>query len=114
MIWTTIFETVYAFQDIEDDTKAGIRSMAVRYKDNIHRLLGILALVEVAQLLVLGEATSATKVFYVFCPLMNALLLVYLIRTVNLGDPRDCGWWFRNGPLMAGISMSIGLLGNHT
>ena len=114
VIWTTIFETVYAFQDIEDDTKAGIRSMAVRYRDNIRRLLGALALMEVALLVVLGVATSATNVFYVFCPLMNALLLVYMIKTVNLGDPHDCGWWFRNGPLMAGISMSVGLLGNYT
>ncbi|MCJ1330847.1 Para-hydroxybenzoate--polyprenyltransferase, mitochondrial precursor (PHB:polyprenyltransferase) [Thelotrema lepadinum] len=112
VIWTTIFETVYAFQDIEDDTKAGIRSMAVRYRDDIRRLLGVLALLEVALLIVLGVATSASKVFYVFCPLTNSLLLIYMVKNVQFGDPQDCGWWFRNGPLMAGISTSIGLLGN--
>ena len=29
-IWTNIYETIYAHQDIEDDEKQGVRSMAIR------------------------------------------------------------------------------------
>lgn len=30
--WTVVYDTVYAQQDVEDDAKVGVRSMAVQFR----------------------------------------------------------------------------------
>lgn len=35
IIWTIIYDTVYAFQDIEDDLRFGIKSTAIKFKNHI-------------------------------------------------------------------------------
>ncbi|RYP69050.1 hypothetical protein DL769_005368 [Monosporascus sp. CRB-8-3] len=37
--WTIVYDTVYAQQDVEDDAKAGVRSMAVRFRGSTRTLL---------------------------------------------------------------------------
>ena len=34
VLWTMIYETIYAYQDIKDDAKAGVKSLAVKFKDS--------------------------------------------------------------------------------
>jgi 4-hydroxybenzoate polyprenyltransferase len=44
--WTLVYDTVYAQQDVEDDAKAGVRSMAVRFKDRSKLLLTVVFLIQ--------------------------------------------------------------------
>ena len=43
VLWTMIYDTVYAHQDIRDDIKAGVKSMAIRFSDSTKKLAAILA-----------------------------------------------------------------------
>ncbi|CAG8948677.1 hypothetical protein HYFRA_00001797 [Hymenoscyphus fraxineus] len=110
VIWTVIFETVYAFQDIEDDTKAGIKSMAIRYRHHSKLWLGGFGVMQVMILVLLGYSIEASGVYYLGAPVLNAILLMWMIGGVNLKSPEECGWWFANGPLVVGLSMSATLL----
>ena len=51
VLWTMIYDTVSAHQDVRDDIKAGVKSMAVRFSDSTKKLGAILAKVQVALLL---------------------------------------------------------------
>lgn len=113
VIWTTIFETVYAFQDIRDDTKAGINSMAVLYQKSIRPLLAILSVIQVSLLVAVGILSSTNLLYYLLAPLSNAVLLIWMVGTVDFDRPEQCGWWFANGPLLAGLTTSGGLLANY-
>jgi 4-hydroxybenzoate polyprenyltransferase len=113
VIWTTIFETVYAFQDIRDDTKAGIFSMAVRYQKCIRPLLAVLGAVQVSLLVAIGILSSANLAYYLLAPFLNASLLIWMIGTVDFEKPEQCGWWFANGPLLIGLTTSGGLFANY-
>ncbi|KAG4034835.1 hypothetical protein MFRU_002g01850 [Monilinia fructicola] len=109
-IWTVIFETVYAFQDLPDDTKAGIHSMAVRHQFHIRELLGVLGVVQVTVLLGLGRELGAGSWYsYIGPPLFNIAMLFRLITTIDFGSPEQCRWWFGHGPLMAGNVMVASL-----
>lgn len=113
VVWTTIFETVYAFQDIRDDTKAGIYSMAVLYQKSIRPLLTMLSVAQVSLLVAVGVLSSANLLYYLLAPLLNAVLLIWMVGTVDFDKPGQCGWWFANGPLLAGLATSGGLFADY-
>ncbi|KAF2682278.1 hypothetical protein K458DRAFT_433220 [Lentithecium fluviatile CBS 122367] len=55
--WTIVYDTIYAqqdVQDVEDDAKAGVRSMAVRFKDGPRTLLSWVAVIQVGLLAAVG------------------------------------------------------------
>ena len=94
--WTVINDTIYAFQDIEDDLKVGIKSVAVRYRDNPKSLFGGLAVVQVLSLVFTGVVIGAGPIFFV-CAFSVSGFLAILIRNVNLQDKGNCAWWFQRG-----------------
>ncbi|APA09747.1 hypothetical protein sscle_05g045170 [Sclerotinia sclerotiorum 1980 UF-70] len=102
-IWTVIFETVYAFQDLPDDTKAGINSMAVRHQFHIRELLGILGIAQVAVLFGLGKVLEASSLYYFGPPLFNIVMLFRMVTGIDFRSAEQCRWWFGHGPLMAGV-----------
>ena len=53
IIWTVIHDT-YAFQDIQDDEKAGVHTMTLRFKNAAHVLLSGLAVAQVCSHLATG------------------------------------------------------------
>ncbi|CAD6441895.1 a34dd6f3-6cb7-4c87-9909-58799b3a4eea [Sclerotinia trifoliorum] len=74
-IWAVIFETVYAFQDLPDDTKAGINSMAV---------------------------LEASSLYYSGPPFFNIVMLFRMVTGIDFRSAEQCRWWFSHDPLMAG------------
>ncbi|KAH6675142.1 putative 4-hydroxybenzoate polyprenyl transferase [Halenospora varia] len=54
VLWTIIFDTVYAHQDIRDDVKAGVKSLAVRLGDQTKPTLAFLAAIQVGLLMATG------------------------------------------------------------
>jgi len=44
VLWTIIYDTIYAFQDREFDKKLGLRSTAIEIEHNPHKILGTMAI----------------------------------------------------------------------
>ncbi|KAK6613183.1 4-hydroxybenzoate polyprenyl transferase [Botrytis cinerea] len=109
-IWTVIFETVYAFQDLPDDTKAGINSMAVRHQFHIRELLGALGVIQVITLLFVGKIVGAGTLYYFGPPLFNVFMLLRMVTSIIFGSSEQCRWWFAHGPLMVGTVMVVSVI----
>jgi 4-hydroxybenzoate polyprenyltransferase len=54
IIWTLIYDTIYAFQDIEDDLKIGVKSSAIKFSENPKQILLFLTLIMFLTLYYLG------------------------------------------------------------
>ena len=109
IIWTVIHDTVYAHQDVRDDLKVGIKSMAVWWLGYTKRLLWVLAFVQVGLLAAIGLRMEAGKWYYYGSVGGNTATLVAMISRLDLSDPRDCLWWFQVGSLLVGTSISAAL-----
>ena len=109
VIWTVIHDTVYAHQDVRDDLKAGVRSMAVWWLGYTKRLLWVLALLQIGLLAAIGLRMGAGKWYYYGSVGGNTATLVVMISRLDLSDPRDCLWWFQVGSLLVGTSISAAL-----
>ncbi|QSZ32094.1 hypothetical protein DSL72_001663 [Monilinia vaccinii-corymbosi] len=112
VVWTVIYDTIYAFQDIEDDERAGVKAVSVRHKAHMRPLLFSLSVIQVALLVMTGVLIEANLVFFVGVA-CTAVLLFIMTRNVDLEDPKSCGWWFKYGSLLVGGSLILSLQGEY-
>ena len=113
IIWSVIHDTVYAFQDIQDDAKAGVHTMTLRFKNAAHVLLSGLAVAQVCSHLATGLIIAGGFWYYSGTCFNTAALLAIMIWKVDLMDPEQCWYWFRYGSLIMGWTITAGLAGEY-
>ena len=108
ILWTMIYDTVYAHQDIRDDIKAGVKSMAIRFANSTKELAATLATVQVALLFCTGWQAGLSPIYFVFTCGGTAVALAYMIAEVDLKEPSSCAWFFHRGFWYVGGSTMMG------
>ncbi|KAJ5665616.1 uncharacterized protein N7477_008064 [Penicillium maclennaniae] len=111
--WTVLYDMIYAHMDIKDDAAAGIKSIALRHEHNTKAVLTGLALVQVSLLGAAGVAAGCGPVFFVGSCGSAILSLGLMIWRVQLKNVKNCWWWFKNGCLLTGGGITMGLLGEY-
>jgi 4-hydroxybenzoate polyprenyltransferase len=114
VLWTMIYDTIYAHQDIKDDIKAGVKSMAVRFKDSTKLVASTLGVVQVSLLVTVGHLTEMAPVYYAVTCGGTALSLAAMIGLVDLETPASCAWWFKMDFWFVGASVVGGFLGQYS
>lgn len=114
ILWTMIYDTVYAHQDVVDDIKAGVKSMAVRFADSTKLLAAILATAQVALLLVAGREAGLSPIYFIGTCGGTAMALGSMIAKVDLKQPSSCFWFFHRGFWYVGGSIVMGLAVEYT
>jgi len=108
VLWTMIYDTVYAHQDLKDDLKAGVKSMAVLFRNNTKVLSTVLGIVQIILLMHIGVHLELSSLYFVVgCGGVSVSLLAMIIL-VNLKDPSSCAWWFRTDFWLVGGSLTAG------
>ncbi len=107
--WTVLYDMIYAHMDIKDDSKAGIKSIALKHDKQTKQILSGLAVTQIGLLAAAGMAVGAGPVFFVGSCGGAAVTLAIMIQKVNLKSVKDCWWWFVNGCWMTGGVISVGL-----
>ncbi|WEX78212.1 4-hydroxybenzoate octaprenyltransferase [Sinorhizobium numidicum] len=106
--WTIGYDTIYAYQDREDDELIGVRSTARRFGDNPRPwLIGLYGL---AVLLIFFAFLAAGAGFFAYAALVvAAVMLGYQILVLNIHDPLQCLALFKfNG--IIGLIVFAGLV----
>jgi 4-hydroxybenzoate polyprenyltransferase len=111
--WTVLYDMIYAHMDIKDDAAAGIKSIALRHEHNTKAVLTGLALTQVSLLGFAGFAAGCGPVFFVGSCGSAILSLGLMIWKVQLKNVKNCWWWFKNGCLLTGGGITLGLLGEY-
>ncbi|KAK7186337.1 putative 4-hydroxybenzoate polyprenyl transferase [Paraphaeosphaeria sporulosa] len=111
--WTMIYDTIYAHQDLKDDLKAGVKSMAVRFKDSTKTLTSVLAILQVLLLVKVGADLELSSLYYIITCAGTAVALAAMISLVDLEVPASCAWWFKMDFWFAGGTMIGGFLAQY-
>lgn len=111
--WTLSYDMIYAYMDIKDDAKAGIKSIAQVHEHNGKPALSAFAIAQIGLLATAGYFSGAGPIFFLVSCGGGAMTLATMIRRVNLKDVKDCWWWFKNGAWLTGGVISVGLLGDY-
>jgi len=89
IIWTLIYDTIYAFQDIEDDIKIGVKSSAIKFSARPQATLSVLTLAMFALIFFLGILQNFGAQFYFFAALAF-LYELFLVLRCNYSSPSLC------------------------
>ncbi|KAI9708624.1 MAG: hypothetical protein M1820_003842 [Bogoriella megaspora] len=94
VLWPVIYDTVYAHEDVEEDVKVGIKSMAVLYHGRAKPLLWKLVLVMTSLLGVSGYLAGLSAQYYILSVAMTSAVLGVMLARVQLDNADSCDWWF--------------------
>lgn len=110
---TVIYDAVYAHQDLKDDLKAGVKSVAVAWQDQTKPVLCFLSTVEVILLGAAGYLIQMGSMYFASAVFGTAAMLSTMIWKVNLEIPNSCWLWFKWTIWLTGATVSGGLLGEY-
>ncbi|KAL2820800.1 UbiA prenyltransferase family-domain-containing protein [Aspergillus cavernicola] len=113
LLWTVIFDTVYAHQDVKDDVKAGVRSLAVLLGGWTKAVLSVLAAGQVMLLLWVGVMCQFSVVYFVLGCGGAGGVLASMLWLVKLDRPASCAWWFGPGSKLVGACLVAGFWGEY-
>lgn len=108
IVWTLIYDTIYAFQDIEDDIAIGIKSSAIALRKTPKRNLQILAILQ-GFLLFLAGFLQKMGVFYYFFAFLTICYLSFLIQKCDYKNPQICLKTFKNN-VFVGVLVLISVI----
>lgn len=111
--WTVLYDMIYAHMDIKDDVAAGIKSIALRHEHNTKAVLTGLAVTQVGLLGAAGIAAGCGPVFFIGSCGSAIVSLGIMIWRVRLKNVQNCWWWFKNGCLLTGGGITLGLVGEY-
>ncbi|XDG02655.1 hypothetical protein ABKA04_002270 [Annulohypoxylon sp. FPYF3050] len=113
ILWTVIYDSIYAHQDVKDDIKVGLKSFAVLLKDQTKPVLWVSLGCMIALLYTCGNLLNMGIQFHVIAAGGSLLSLGAMIANVELKDSASCWWWFRYGFWLAGGAIAGGLLSEY-
>ena len=110
--FTCFYDTIYAYQDYEDDKAAGVRSMALRLGNDLNGKISIavIAVMQVSSLAMTGSIIKAGGAYFLLTCGGSALLATIALGSCNLKNPDDCGLWFKKCLVYGGAIQCGGLL----
>jgi 4-hydroxybenzoate polyprenyltransferase len=98
VFWTLGYDTIYAYQDIVDDKKLGLKSTAIRLKDNpkIYIFIFYAMFMLLTGVALILSKINGLKLLFLLLPLTHIGLQ---LKRVDPEDPAKCGKIFRSNGL---------------
>ncbi|KAK1345774.1 hypothetical protein QTO34_008238 [Cnephaeus nilssonii] len=111
IMWTLIYDTIYAHQDKRDDALIGVKSTALRFRENTKQWLSGFSVAMLGALSLVGMNTGQTAPYYTALAAVAAHL-THQIYTLDIHRPEDCWDKFASNRTI-GLIVFLGIvLGN--
>ncbi|XP_036021392.1 4-hydroxybenzoate polyprenyltransferase, mitochondrial isoform X1 [Mus musculus] len=111
VMWTLIYDTIYAHQDKKDDALIGLKSTALLFQENTRQWLSGFGVAMVAALSLAGANNGQTVPYYAAVAAVGAHL-AHQIYTVDIHRAEDC-WDKFTSNRTVGMLLFLGIvLGN--
>ncbi|NXL05489.1 COQ2 protein, partial [Mesembrinibis cayennensis] len=111
VMWTLVYDTIYAHQDKRDDIIIGVKSTALQFKEDTKQWLSGFSLAMLLSLCMAGMNCNQTFPYYSAVAAIGAHL-AHQIYTLDIDKPEDCWKKFASNRTV-GVLLFIGIvLGN--
>jgi len=112
--WTLVYDTLYAHQDKDDDSKLGLKSTALHFGAETKPILQGFALVSMANWCMAGYSLGYTSPFYYAGCTLAWSHLVWQIHSADLDEPRNLAERFRSNNQVGAIMFVSCIAGSMT
>tara|TARA_B100000767_G_C19723525_1_gene518406 strand:+ start:77 stop:937 length:861 start_codon:yes stop_codon:yes gene_type:complete len=111
VVWVTMFDTMYAMSDKNDDVKIGINSTAILFADNDKIIIGLLQVIFFLAFVYIGYFEEYSYIFFFFLILAMGVG-VYNQILIKKKEPKFCIMAFRNNQYV-GLLIFLGIYGDY-
>ena len=109
IFWTLGYDTIYGFQDIQDDEIIGLKSTAIKFKGNAKKFLFVCYSFLIILFASGGYYMNLNLSYYVLGTIPLIHLLFYQMKNFNYTDPSSCLTVFKSNN-MFGILVLLNIL----
>lgn len=108
-IWTTVYDTIYAFQDLQDDIKNNVKSLTIKIYPYQKPILLILNFLQWFILLILPYyLTTVNLSLFYFAPILFAITYSsYMIRKLDFTNSQECSKAFSKQQIIGFLYLMI-------
>jgi 4-hydroxybenzoate polyprenyltransferase len=107
MLWVTVYDTIYAMVDRDDDLKIGVRSTAILFGDSDRHIIAILQIMTLLSLYLVGGLMSMGPWYYTGLS-AGAMFFVYQLWLIRARERQACFQAFLNNHYF-GLSVFLGI-----
>ena len=90
IFWTLGYDTIYGFQDIQDDEIIGLKSTSIKFKKKPFIFLLTCYVFLFLMLILLGISKNFNIFYYTFGLIIMYHLFFYQLKSVDIKDPVNC------------------------
>ena len=90
IFWTLGYDTIYGFQDLEDDEIIGVKSTSIKFKENPKIFLTICYFLFFIFYIIMGHLMTLNKYFFIISLIIITHLLFFQIYRFNKRDKHKC------------------------
>lgn len=99
VLWTTYYDTIYGYQDFEDDKRAGVKSIPVLLGTSPYSFLITCLLAMFALLIWLGQSAGLAWLYYAALG-VAALHSIWQLLTLDIRSRTSCGKVFLSNQML--------------
>jgi 4-hydroxybenzoate polyprenyltransferase len=111
MLWVTVYDTIYAMVDRDDDLKIGVRSTAILFGDSDRHIIAVLQVLTLLALYLAGHLLNMRGWYYAGL-IAGALFFIHQLWMIRNRDRDACFRAFLQSHYF-GMSVFIGVLLNY-
>jgi 4-hydroxybenzoate polyprenyltransferase len=108
VLWVTVYDTMYAMVDRDDDIKIGVRSTAIVFGDSDRHIIAVLQVMTLLSLWLVGRILHMTYWYYLGL-LGGAAFFAYQLWLIRARDRESCFRAFLNNNYF-GMAVFLGVL----
>ena len=90
IFWTLGYDTIYGFQDINDDEIIGVKSTSIKFKNNPKFFITSCYLITIISIILTGYLMNFNDLFFIFCVIPFFHLFFYQIKNLDISKENIC------------------------
>ena len=90
IFWTLGYDTIYGFQDINDDEIIGVKSTSIKFKNNPKFFITSCYLITIISIILTGYLMNFNNLFFIFCVIPTFHLFFYQIKNLDISKENIC------------------------
>ena len=112
--WTLGYDTIYGYQDINDDEIIGVKSTSIKFKNNPKKFISFCYIIFLISLFLVGYKMNFNYLYYIALIVPLTHLLIFQSLKLKTESGSDCLAKFKSNNLLGLIVLIILLVGKLT
>ena len=112
IFWTVGYDTIYAYQDREDDLELGLNSTTISFKDSGKKIVVGCYLLFLLGIFFIGIEAGFRLIFFILLQSLTLYIMQQLIN-LDLEEQESCAAFFKHNSYYAAIISVILIISNY-